>query len=185
VASEEPLLPGEKAEYEMPALEIGAGAFFMAGGGAGSYAGVTPFLVDEIARGVFLRPAAFIGGSLATNVSSTFFAGRLDVCARLPGRYASRNGIQLDLCGGPDVGVSFVSAGQLPGNPPVDKTLPYVNLGPSLDLHGEVGNLAVLLRGVVGINVAQEGFVDVTGQRVDVPALAGRLELDFSWGLRR
>jgi hypothetical protein len=185
VAAEEAAQPSEKPEYEMPALELGAGAFFMAGGGSGSYAGVTPFLVDEIASGVFLRPSVLVGGSLATNVSSTFFGGRLDVCARLPGRYASRNGIQLDLCGGPDVGVSFVSAGTLPGNPPSDKALPYVNLGPSVDLHGEVGSLAVLLRGVVGINIAQEGYADVTGKQVDVPALAGRLELDFSWGLRR
>jgi hypothetical protein len=177
-------LPSDQTEDEMPALELGIGTFFMVGGGAGSYAGVTPFLVDEVARGVFLRPSLALGGSLATNVSSTFFGGRLDTCARLPGRYASRNGIQLDLCAGPDVGVSFVSAGKLPGSPPSDLTLPYVNLGPSLDLHGEVNNMAVLLRGVVGINVAKESFADVTGTQVDAPAVAWRLELDFSWGLR-
>jgi hypothetical protein len=167
----------------MQALELGAGAFFMAGGGAGSYAGVTPFLVDEVAHGVFLRPSVAVGGSLATEVSSVIVYGRFDTCARLPGRYASRNGIQLDLCAGPDVGVSFVSAGKLPGDPPADKSFPYVNLGPSLDLHGEVGNVAVLLRGVFGIDVARETFVDATGAQVEASLVAWRLELDFSWGV--
>ena len=175
----------EKPEAEMPALELGAGAFFLAGGAAGSYAGVTPFLVDEVARGVFLRPSLAIGGSLATEVSSIIVYGRLDTCARLPGRYANRNGIQLDLCAGPDVGVSFVSAGKLPNDPPSDKTLPYVNLGPSLDLHGEVGNVAVLLRGVFGINVARERFVDATGAQFESSPIAWRLELDFSWDPHR
>jgi hypothetical protein len=125
-----------------------------------------------------------VGGSLATEVSSVIIAGRLDTCARLPGRYASRDGIQLDLCAGPDVGVSLVSAGKLPGNPSSDKSLPYVNLGPSLDLHGEVDNVAVLLRGVFGVNVARESFSDVTGTQVEASPIAWRLELDFSWALR-
>jgi hypothetical protein len=184
-ATESVVPPAERPEYEMPALELGLGAFFMAGGGAGSYVGVTPFLVDEIAHGVFLRPSIAVGGSLATEVSSTFAAGRIDTCARLPGRYASRNGLQVDLCGGPDVGVSYISAGTLPGNPPSSKTLPYVNLGPSIDLHGEVDNLALLLRGVAGINIARETFVDATGTTVEQPIVAWRLELDISWGLRR
>ena len=178
-------LPPERPEREVPALELGLGAFFMAGGGVGSYAGVTPFLVDEVAEGIFLRPSAAVGASLATEVSSTFVAGRIDTCARLPGRNASRDALQVDLCAGPDVGVSFVSGGVLPGTPPSSKTIPYVNIGPSLDFHGEVGSLALLLRGVAGINVARQSFVDATGMTVDQPILAWRLELAFSWGLRR
>jgi hypothetical protein len=177
--------PAETVDYEMPALELGVGPFLMVGGAAGGYAGITPFVVDEITPGVFLRPSLAIGQSLATNLTSTWAAARLDTCARLPGRYASRNGIQLDLCGGPDVGFSYIASGTLPGTPLTSKTVPYVSLGPSLDLHGEVGNLAVSLRGVIGINVAREGFVDVTGVQVDAPALSWRLELDFSWALRR
>jgi hypothetical protein len=169
----------------MAALEIGAGPFLMVGGAAGGYAGITPFLVDEIAEGVFLRPSLAVGQSLAVNLTSIWAAARLDTCARLPGRYASRNGIQLDLCGGPDVGFSYVASGTLPGSPAAAKTMPYVSLGPSLDLHGEVGNFAVSLRGVLGINVAREGFVDVTGAQMDAPPVSWRLELDFSWALRR
>jgi hypothetical protein len=174
----------ETQDYEMPTLELGMGAFLMVGGGAGGYAGVSAFLVDEVAQGVFLRPSVAVGDSLTTNVSSTWAAARLDTCVRLPGRYASRNGIQLDLCGGPDVGFSYVAAGTLMGTPPTGKTLPYVALGPSADLHAEVGNLAVSLRGLVGIDVARQGFVDVTGAQIDVPMWSWRLELDFSLALR-
>lgn len=171
------------ADYEMPALEIGAGAFFMVGGGAGGYAGATVFLVDEVAQGVFLRPSAAIGNSLATDVSSIWAAGRLDTCVRLPGRYASRNGIQLDLCGGPDVGVSYIAAGTQPGTPATSKTLPYVALGPSVDLYGEAGNLALTLRGVGGVNVVRQSYVDFTAAQVDGSMWSWRLELDFSWAL--
>ncbi|MDP9000449.1 MAG: hypothetical protein M3O46_10105 [Myxococcota bacterium] len=170
-------------DYAMPALELGMGAFLMAGGGAGGYAGGTVFLVDEVAQGVFLRPSAALGNSLATDVSSIWAAGRLDTCVRLPGRYASRNGIQLDLCGGPDVGVSFIAAGTQPSTPATNQTLPYVALGPSVDLHGEAGNLAVTLRGVGGVNVARQSYVDVTGVQVDGSIWSWRLELDFSWAL--
>jgi hypothetical protein len=185
VSEPEAPLVALKPEYERPTIELGAGAFLMVGGGAGSYAGVTPFLVDEVSHGVFLRPSIEVGTTLATNVSSTFVSGRFDTCARLPGRYAARNGIQLDLCGGPEAGASFIAAGTLPGNPPSDKTLPYVNLGPSLDLHGEIDRLAVLLRGVFGVNIAKESFTDVTGTQVEAQAIAWRLELDFSWAVQQ
>jgi hypothetical protein len=181
--SEAPALVAQP-EYEMPTLEFGMGTFFMVGAAAGGYAGVSPFVVDEVAEGVFLRPSVSLGGSLgATN--STWLAARLDACARLPGRYASRNGIQLDLCGGADGGFSYVASGTQRGAPPTSVTLPYVDLGPSLSLRGEVGNLAISLRAVAGIDVAHAGFIDVTGAKVDAPLLSWRLEVDFSWALQR
>jgi len=169
---------------ESAPLELGVGTFLMAGGGAGGYAGVAPFLIDDVGQAVFLRPSVALGGSIATNVPSTWAAARLDTCMRLPGRYATRGGLQLDLCGGADVGFSYLSSGTVAGTPPTGQTLPYVDLGPSLDLRAEVGRLAVTLRGVVGIDVAREGFVDATGTRVDVPLWSWRLELDVSLVLR-
>jgi hypothetical protein len=173
-----------RPEYEMPTLEIGMGTFFMVGAAAGGYAGVSPFLVDEVAEGVFLRPSIGVGGSLGAT-SSIWLAARLDACARLPGRYASRNGIQLDLCGGAGGGFSSVASGTQRGAPPAAVTLPYVDLGPSASLRGEVGDLAISLRTVAGIDVAHAGFVDVTGAKEDAPLLSWRLEVDFSWALQR
>jgi hypothetical protein len=175
----------DKRAYHVPALEVGLGPFVMAGGATGGYAGLTPFLVDEVTAGLFLRPALAVGQSLATHVPSVWAAGRLDVCTRLPGTYPRFNGIQLNLCGGPDIGFSHVSSGTLPGTPRTAETLPYVNLGPSVDLQGEIDRLSVSLRGVMGVDFARQGFVDVTGARVQEPLVAWRLELDFSWALRR
>ena len=54
---------------------------------------------------------------------------------------------------------------------------PFAALGPSLDLRGELGgNLAVTLRGVVGLNVLRPPNTD--------EAWSGRIELALSWGLR-
>jgi hypothetical protein len=162
-------------------LELGVGTFLMSGGSAGSYVGVAPFLIDDVGQAVFLRPSVALGTSLATNLPSTWAAARLDTCLRLPGRYAVRGGLQLDICGGADVGFSYVSAGTEPGTPASGQTLPFIDLGPSVDLRAEANRVAVTLRGVGGVNIARQGFDDVTGTRVDVPVVSWRLELDFSW----
>ena len=172
----------EKGDETAP-LELGVGTFLMAGGGAGGYMGVAPFLIDDVGQAVFLRPSVAIGQSIATNLPSTWAAARLDTCMRLPGRYAIRGGLQLDLCGGADVGFSYIASGTQAGSPSTGQTLPYVDLGPSVDLRAEVGSFAVTLRGLVGVNVAREGFDDVAGTHVETPLMSGRLELDFSWVL--
>ena len=168
---------------ESAPLELGIGTFLMTGGGADGYLGVTPFLIADVGKAVFVRPSVAIGSSIATNVPSNLAAARLDTCLRLPGRYAVRGGIQLDVCGGADVGFSYVSSGSAAGTPPAGKTLPYVDLGPSVDLRAEAGQVAITLRGLGGINIARQGFDDATGARVDAPAVSWRLELDFSWVL--
>lgn len=169
-------------QYEESApLEIGVGTFLMAGGGSGGYIGLAPFLIDDVGQAVFLRPSAAVGVSMATNLPSTLAAARLDTCMRLPGRYAVRGGLQLDLCGGADVGFSYLSSGTTPGTPATGQTLPYVDLGPSADLRAEAGSIAITLRGVAGVNVARPGFDDVTGEHIDMPILSWRLEVDFAW----
>ncbi len=179
----EPTSAEASSEYEMPEIELGTGAFLMVGGAAGGYAGVSPFLVDEIAEAVYLRPSVAVGQALSVNLRSTWAGGRLDTCTRLPGHYAS-NGIQLDLCGGPDVGFSYVASGTQPGMPREGRLLPYVALGPSVDLRAEVGRLAVSLRIVSEFNVAHRGFVDVAGNDVEDSGWTWRFELAFSGALR-
>jgi hypothetical protein len=172
------------SDDEHAPLEFGLGTFLMVGGGAGSYIGVAPFLIDDVGPGVFLRPSVGVGTSLATNLPSTWTAARLDTCLRLPGRYAVRGGLQLDLCGGADVGFSYMASGTDPGTPASGQTLPFIDLGPSVDLRAEANRLAITLRAVGGFNIARQGFDDVTGARVDLPLVTWRLELDFSWVAR-
>jgi hypothetical protein len=153
------------------------------GGGAGSYAGASPFLVAELGQSVLLRPSFAFGQSVASGLRSSWGAARFDTCLRIPGLYTPGSGIQLDLCGGLDVGVSYVASGTQQGEPSTGQTLPYVSLGPSVDLRAEVGSRAVTLRVAIGADVAREGYTDVMGTPMDANPWPVRLELGFSWDL--
>jgi hypothetical protein len=165
---------------EAPELEAGIGSFLMAGGATGGYVGATPFLVDELGPLASVRPSLLLGQSVPGGPRSMLLAARFDTCLRVPDNYAHGAGVQLDLCAGLDAGVSYVAATTLPTAVP-GQTLPYVDLGPSIGVRAEVGRLAVLLRGVGGIDLARESYRDATGTTVDAMAGMLRLELGFTW----
>ncbi len=162
---------------ETRTVEIGVAGFLMSGAGAGAMAGAGPYAIIEAGRGVFLRPALAVGQSLpALNnppvLDALWVAGRFDACLRLPGLYNENRGIQLDMCGGADFGFLADSTD--------DITLPFVSVGPSLDLRGELGSsLSASIRAVTGINVTSE-----TIGPVYQPLWSGRLELAFSWKVK-
>ncbi len=163
-------------------LELGAGVFLMTGTGGGALAGPTAFAVVEAGHGIFLRPALAFGQSLTSLppsdlASSTWAATRFDACIRVPGLYTRHHGMQLDLCGGSDLGFTTVQAAQ-------STTLPYLDLGPSIALRGELGSrLAAVLRMVAGVNLLRPTFQDLSGAADQPPLAVGRLELAFSWDL--
>jgi hypothetical protein len=162
---------------ETRTLELGVAGFLMSGAGAGAMAGASPYAIIEAGRGVFLRPALAVGQSLtALNsppiLNALWVAGRFDACLRLPGLYNEDRGIQLDMCGGADFGFLADSTD--------DITLPFVSVGPSLDLRGELGSsLSASIRAVTGINVTSE-----TIGPVFQPLWSGRVELAFSWKVK-
>ncbi|HEY6463834.1 MAG TPA: hypothetical protein VIY73_26875 [Polyangiaceae bacterium] len=166
-------------------LEAGAGVFLMTGTGGGALAGPSAFVVVEAGHGLFLRPSLAFGQSLTSLppsdvTSSTWTAGRFDTCLRLPGLYTRHHGMQLDLCGGGDVGMTRVTAVGV-----ATSTLPYFDLGPSLDLRGELGGrLSAVLRVVAGVNLLRDSFQDLSGATERPPLAEGRLELAFSWDIR-
>ena len=164
-------------------LELGAGAFLMTDTGAGALLGPVVFIVIEAGGGVFLRPSVAFGESLTSLPpsdvkSAAWGAGRFDVCLRVPGLYAKRRGMQLDLCGGADAGMTHVEAQS-------GTNLPFLALGPSLDLRGELGGrLSAVLRLVAGVELIRSSFVDLSDTSVQAPLASGRLELAFSWDVR-
>jgi hypothetical protein len=168
---------------EARTLELGAGVFLMTGTGGGALAGPTAFVVVEAGHGIFLRPALAFGQSLTSLPpsdihNSMWAATRFDACLRLPGLYTRHHGMQLDLCGGTDLGFTTVASD-------AQTTLPYLDLGPSIDLRGELGSrLSAVLRLVAGVNLLQPSFKDLSGNAEQVPLATGRLELAFSWDLR-
>ncbi len=178
-----PWAPTEPARPERT-LELGAAAFLFSGAGAGSYVGASPFLVAELGHSILLRPSVAFGQAEGIALRSSWGIGRMDTCARLAGLYTRGSGIQLDLCGGLEAGLSYVASGTQAGQPKAGATLPYVAIGPSVDLRAELGTTAaVTLRAVVGVDLAGEGYTDVTGTRVDASLLPARLELGFSWDM--
>ncbi len=158
-------------------LEIGVAAFLMSGAGAGAMAGASPYVIVEAGHGVFLRPALSFGETITALNSppiehAWLIAGRFDACLRVPGLYTQDRGIQLDLCGGTDFGLLDDSTD--------NENVPFVSVGPSLDLRGELGSsLSAAIRVVTGVNVTS-GTVGPVYQ----PLFAGRVELAFSWKVR-
>jgi len=165
------------------ALELGAGVFLMTGAGGGAVAGPTAFVVIEAGHGLFLRPSIAFGESLTSLPpsdvkASTWAAGRFDTCIRMPGLYTRHHGMQLDLCGGTDIGMTAIDSGTV-------TTLPYWDIGPSISLRGELGSrLSAVLRVAAGLNLLRDSFIDNNGDREEVPIGNVRLELAFSWDVR-
>lgn len=165
-------------------FELGAGTFLMTGAGGGAVAGPTIFAVIEAGNGIFLRPALAFGASLTSlppsDVKSSMWgAARMDACLRLPGLYTRRKGMQLDLCGGTDIGATSIESSS------TTTTLPYWDIGPSIDLRGELASrLSAVLRVVAGVEVLREQFSDNSGLTETVPLVDGRIELALSWDIR-
>jgi hypothetical protein len=179
---EQALLPLPRHD-ETRSLELGAGMFLMTGTGGGAVAGPTAFAAIEAAHGLFLRAALAFGESLSSvppsDVSaSAWLDARFDTCLRLPGLYSRHHGMQLDVCGGTDLGTTTIEAG-------TGTRLPYWNVGPSFDMRGELGSrLSAVLRVVAGVNVLRDSFVNLSGASETPPLAAARLELAFSWDVR-
>jgi hypothetical protein len=167
---------------DVRSFEVGGSAFLLAGTVGGTLLGGSIFAVAEVGHGIFLRPALAMGQTVtslpSSGTTSTWAASRLDGCLRLPGLYARRHGIQLEGCLGGDLGFSFLQNG-------TSQTVPFVALGPALDLRGELGReLAVVLRGVFGVSPVRTTFTDDSGNQAQSSLLSGRLELALSWSLR-
>ena len=164
---------------EAPEAELGVGSFLMSGGGTGGYLGVSPFFLDELGETWSLRPSVLLGQSVPTSPRGMLVAGRFDGCLRVPGNYAHADGVQLDLCAGVDGGFSYVAPQS--GGAVAAQTIPYIDLGPSIGLRAEVGRLAVLLRGVGGIDLVPQGYRDAMGAQIAGAGSMLRFELGFSW----
>jgi hypothetical protein len=169
------------------AVELGVNMSIMGGMGSGVMAGPTLYGVVETGKGWFLMPALYVERTLEEikdngDVYGTLVATRFDTCGRISGFHIKR--IQLDLCGGAEIGfMHFDESAASEGMTGTSHTLPFFALGPSATLRGELADsLALVLRGVVDLNVVREGFNDTS---VNEPSLfLGRAELGLSWALR-
>jgi hypothetical protein len=165
---------------EAHAVELGMGTFLRSGVASGGVVGLSPLVTDELGREVFVRIAASVGQPAQGGLHLTWVAGRLDTCSEMLGNYAAGSGLRLDLCGGADVGATFIGATKAN----VAQSLPFVDIGPSVDLRAETGpHAALLLRAALGLSVARDTFVDETGAAYQPPLVDLDLEIALSWSL--
>jgi hypothetical protein len=175
-------------------IELGVSAFLMGGIGSGVLAGPTLFGIFEVGRGWFLRPGILVGRTLEgisaqDDVFATLVAARFDACGRIPGFYIEHHGIQLDVCGGGEVGFQLFDAWSSASGStaPPPGTLALLALGPSVSFRGELGSgLAVALRGVLDFNLlyAETGVPTGDPFAVVQSPFVGRGELGLSWQFR-
>jgi hypothetical protein len=183
---------GRRASVEEPRahaakgspLEVGATTFLLAGVATSGVVGLSAFVIDPLSDDVLLRIAALGGRSPDNSLSTTWAGARLDTCYRMAGNYATGQGLLLGLCGGVDVGLTLLGGSDDPMNRRSAQTLPFVDIGPSVELGAEVGaGWMVVLRAGVGLSVARDAFVDGAGDRIDPSLGTERAEVGVSWKL--
>ncbi len=162
-----PLEPG-RVELGL-STSLGAGV----GGASATYVGVGLFMFVDVWRRLSVRPSVNYSRSLDSPTSDSGHA-RVDACARTAGQYMDRQGLQLDLCVGPEGGVMTALG--------ADQTMhlrPRFGVGPAVSLRGDLASaLAVEVRGACSYNF-------VRGESGDLIApLSLRGELSLSWGAR-
>jgi hypothetical protein len=167
------------------AVDVGATTFLLGGVAASGVMGASAFVDDSLSGDVFLRLSAAGGSSPSTDLSTTWAAGRIDVCYAMTGNYARGQGMRFGACWGADAGALWIGAGTQPGEPRKTQSMPFVDLGPSVELGAEVGAaLTIVLRAGVGLNLARDAYVSSSGTLTD-PSLGNqRAEIGFSWKLR-
>jgi hypothetical protein len=162
------------------AVDLGFATFLKSGIADSGVTGISPFVTDELGRDVLVRIAVSVGQAPASGLHLTWLAGRLDTCWANSGNYAVGSGLRFDLCGGADIGSTFIPS----TTASAPQTLPFIDIGPSFDLRAELGpNAAFLLRTGAGVNVARDSFVDSTGASFQPPLFTLDVEVALSWTL--
>jgi hypothetical protein len=129
------------------------------------------FMLVELARSFFVRPALAAAALIGGSSSASYYATRVDACFRVPGNYVEHHGLLLDACAGTELGALDHGVGS------AHTTDVIFALGPTIGLRGDLASdLSVEVRGLAGFNVAH------TGDQIGLLAL--RAELGFTWRLR-
>ncbi|GEM_PF-2931750 len=156
-------------------IEIGASTDLVSGlgGPTATYLGVSAYVFVEAGFGLFLRPSASYAHSLG-DMPINWGSGRLDFCARVPGNYQDRKGLQLDVCFGPEAG-----AMSLKGSTGDNRVRPLFGFGPTMSLRGDlVSAFGVVVRVATAYNI-------VHGEELDpIAPVSVRGEVGVSWGVR-
>jgi hypothetical protein len=160
--------------------DLGATTFLLSGIGTSGVQGLGVFFDDPLSTDVVVRVGLGAGKSLEGDLPTTWLGGRLDTCWIAAGNYAAGQGLVFGLCGGADVGATLFGGAE--GR--ASQTLPFIAVGPTVELGAELGARAtLLLRAGVGLSIARDSFVDGSGERTDPSLGIERAEVGLSWKL--
>lgn len=157
-------------EGRAPAVDLGAAAALRTGMGVGTVVAFSPYVAFSVGEALWLRPSLSMGSSLERQTMGNgsglvgFVDARLDLCRRVEGNYSPRKGLELDVCGGVEGGVSATVDAHAQGPCTSDCSTtsgvaPRLSVGPAVILRGALTRLLnVELRGVAGANVLRAGL---------------------------
>lgn len=136
--------------------EIEAGAMMYLRNDAnvtGGFIGVSPFVTLGLGGRWMLRPSVAAGMATIPQQRSNgvHVALRGDLCHRVVGNYTDRRGIELDACGGGDVGyVEGIASDR------TEFAAVRASVGPAMALRGQIGrDFGLEVRGMTGVNVVR------------------------------
>lgn len=140
--------------------------------GAPAFLGASVFVVATAGRNVYMRPSVSYARALGNDTVVDWGSTRFDVCARVPGNYQERKGLQIEACLGPEAGLMSTL-----GSDNVGHLRPLFGFGPTVSLRGEFSRaLAIELRASTAYNI-------VHGEDQDnLAPLSVRAELGMTWG---
>lgn len=165
-------------------VELGLGTSLGSGLGAPApvLAGVVGFVFFDVWKALSMRASL----SFATAIdepSSDRETLRLDACARTAGHYRQDQGLQLDLCAGPETGTFRVL-----GNDQKMHVRPLFGIGPSAGLRGDLGrSFGVEIRGVAAYELvrgAESSDAALGPAGASLAPLSARAELTITLGVQ-
>ncbi len=180
--------PSRKADAHE--IDLGATAFLLGGMGTSAMVGPSIFTMIQANEMLFVRPAISYGRAVrgadgATDVPASWAAVRFDMCGRLVGAYLDSRALQLDICGGPEVGFVHVNVPVMFGGlSSFSTSVPTVDFGPSMALSGDLNSfLSLEVRGFGFANVDPQS-ISTGGITVHPAVFGGRVEVAFAWKIR-
>jgi hypothetical protein len=175
--------------HDARGIDIGASTFLMGGTGTSLMMGPSVFSMIQVGESTYVRPAISYGRTIrgiddGTDIDASWGAGRFDFCVRVVGAYFDVRTLQLDMCGGAEIGFVHVEDPMSVASSAASRTLPMIDLGPSVALNGAINSfLSLEIRGFGFVNLSRDTYTDPPIY-VQPGLFGGRGEVAISWKLQ-
>jgi hypothetical protein len=170
-------------------IDIGAATFLMGGTGTSVMMGPSIFSMIQLGEMTYVRPAISYGRAIrgidgGADIDAWWGAGRFDFCVRVVGAYFDVRTLQLDMCGGAEIGFVHIEDPMSYESAPASHALSTIDVGPSIALNGAINSfLSLEIRGFGFVNLSRDTYIDLPIY-VHPGLFGGRGEVAISWKLQ-